>query len=300
MKTIKSILSVLCLGLALSACSSDDNTGIPATEITNLRLQSNPGSIDLLWDYPEGENTNRYVEVRYYDPGKKKDVMKSVSGPKTSITIADTREKYGEYKFRVQPFSTTFTAGNSLEISGVSEAAPAINTFTSQEIIPAVEEISISGNQPDGSAIVPSTADGNDITKVLDEKLNTRVNPNYYLAQTGAVFYIDVVYSKAQKFLQFSYNTPTAGNLPTEIECYVKADLDGEWTLIATLTTEEDALPMTKDGALFKSKEYEAPFEFKYFRFRVPKTNSGAPNFSLAEFRIFDVEHYYYDPETDE
>lgn len=300
MKTIKNILSFFCLGLAVVACNSDDGENIAATEIMNLRLQSNPGSIDLVWDYPEGDNTNRCVEVRYYDPRKQKEILKTVNGGSTSITIEDTRKKYGEYKFSVQPFSTTFTPGLSQIATGTSEAAPAINTFTSQEVIPAEGEISISGNQPDGTIINPPTADGNDITKVLDNNLGTRVNPNYYIAKTGAVFYIDVVYSKKQKFLQFSYNTPSAGNVPAKIECYVKANMDDEWTLIATLTTEVDGLPTTKDGALFKSKEYEAPFEFKFFRFRVPKTNSGAPNFSISEFRIFDVEHYFFDPEAEE
>ena len=300
MKTIKQIISVLCLGLAVTACSSDDGEKITATQISNLHLQSNPGSINLVWEYPEGDNTNRYIEIRYYDPEKKKDILRTISGVNTSITIENTRKKYGEYKFSVRPFSTTFTPGDNQEVSGISEPAPAINTFTSSELQLTIDDISISGNQPDGTVITPPTADGNDIKNVLDANLKTRVNPNYYLAQNGAIFYIDVVYSKPQKFLQFSYNSPNAGNVPVEIECYVRANLESEWTLVTTLTKENDMLPTDKVGTLFKSKEYQAPFEFKYFRYRVTKTDTGKPNFSISEFRIFDVEHYFYDPEASE
>lgn len=72
MKRIKEILSVLCLSVVIIACNSEDGNGVPATNIINLSLQSNPGNIELAWSYPEGENTNRYVEICYYDPAKKK------------------------------------------------------------------------------------------------------------------------------------------------------------------------------------------------------------------------------------
>jgi F5/8 type C domain protein len=296
----KNILSILYWGIMAISCTSDVGEGVAATEITNLRLQSNAGSIDLVWEYPEGDNTNRYVEIRYYDPGKKKNVLKTVSGNVCSATIEDTRKKYGEYTFHVQPFSSTFSAGTSCQISGESGIAPAIDTFTSQEIIPDEEDITMSGYQADGSVIDPPTADSDYLTNVLDGKLNTRVNANYHKAKTGSYFDIDVVYHKPQKYLQFSYTAPNKGNLPSEIECYVKANTDDEWMKIATLTTENDRLPTKADGTLFKSKEYEASFEFSHFRFRVLKTYSGAVNFSLAEFRIFNVEHYHYDPEADE
>lgn len=44
MKRIKDILSVLCLSAVMVACSSDDENGVPATDIINLSLQSNPGN----------------------------------------------------------------------------------------------------------------------------------------------------------------------------------------------------------------------------------------------------------------
>lgn len=298
MKNIKSILSILYLGLMINACSSESEQAIPATEISNIRLQSNPGSIDLNWEFPEGNNTNRFIEIRYFDPGKQKNIRKTVNGTQTAIKIEDTRKKYGEYKFTVQPFSTSLTPGKGTDIKGASEAAPIVSSFTSKEIIPSINDISVSGNQPDGSFIIPSTASGSGIENAIDGKLDTRMNPNYAIAQTGAVFYIDVTYAKMQSYLQFSYNTATLGNYPIEIQCYVKANANDEWTLIKTLTTAQDGLPTTKDGALFKSKEYEAPFSFKYFRFKVPKTNSGAPNFSVAEFRIYDVTYYFNDPEA--
>lgn len=74
---------------------------------------------------------------------------------------------------------------------------------------------------------------------------------------------------------------------------------DDEWTLMKTLTKEADGLP-EPTLASYSSDIYEAPFEFNYFRFHVKKTHTGNVNFSLAEFRIYDVEYYYYDPEATE
>ena len=83
------------------------------------------------------------------------------------------------------------------------------------------------------------------------------------------------------------------------VECYVKVDEEDEWTLIKTLRQVEEELP-TDPGARFISKEYEAPFDFNYFRFRVLETHTGKVNFSLAEFLIYGVEHYFFDPEAEE
>ena len=47
MKVIKYILPLLCLGVIITACNSDDEESIAATEVQNLTTQSAPGSITL-------------------------------------------------------------------------------------------------------------------------------------------------------------------------------------------------------------------------------------------------------------
>lgn len=287
MKNIKEILSILCLGIGIIACSSEDESGVPATDIINLGLQSNPGSIELTWEYPEGENTNRYIEICYHDPAKKKNVRKSVSVFNKSYKIEDTRKKYGEYKFTLQPFSTTFTPGTIQEISGTSEAGEIIDTYISEELTIQPEDIYIEGLYTGTSA------------DLLDKDPETFINTDYN-KPAGTIFYIDVTYPKAQKYLKFSYTNRnhTAASFPAEVECYCKVNKEDEWTLVKTLQQTEDLLP-TSPAESFTSKEYECPFEFNYFRFKVLKTHTGKVNFSLAEFSVYEVEHYYYDPEAE-
>ena len=292
MKRIKDILSVLCLSAVMVACSSDDENGVPATDIINLSLQSNPGNIELAWDYecPEGENTNRYVEIRYYDPAKKKEVKKTVSAFTNSYTVEDTRKKYGEYKFTLQPFSTTFSPGTIQEISGVSEAGKIIDTYTSKELTMQPEDIYIEGLHPTG---------GGTPANLLDKNPETFINTDY-TKPLGTIFYIDITYPKAQKYLKFSYinRNNEAASFPAEVKCYCKVNDKDDWTLVKTLKQADDNLP-TSAGASYTSKEYECPFEFNYFRFEVLKTHTGKVNFSLSEFAIYEVERFYYDPEAE-
>lgn len=187
----------------------------------------------------------------------------------------------------MQPFSTTFSPGAIQEISGVSEAGKIIDTYTSKELAIEPEDIYIEGLYT-GSA-----------SDLLDKNLETFINTDY-TKPVGTIFYIDIAYPKAQKFLKFSYTNRNheAASFPAEVECYCKVNEEDDWTLVKTLKQVEDNLP-TSPGTLYTSKEYECPFEFNYFRFKVLRTHTGNVNFSLAEFSIYEVEHYYFDPEAE-
>lgn len=69
MKTIKYLFAAMLTSL-LGACENDDKTSIACSDIINLTAHSGEGQIQLEWDYPEGENTIRYIEICYWDPGK--------------------------------------------------------------------------------------------------------------------------------------------------------------------------------------------------------------------------------------
>lgn len=130
MKIIKNILGALGLLLVAGACNTDEIDNIPATEIHELSLQGKAKSITLSWTYvlEEGaENTNRVVEIRYQHPRTKKDVRKTVSAYSNSIVIEDVSREDGEYKFSVQPFSTTMEAGKVRYISGKAAASDESN-----------------------------------------------------------------------------------------------------------------------------------------------------------------------------
>ena len=261
-------------------------------------------SITLTWEYAgeEDDNMTRLVEIRYYDPAVKKNVKKTASRFSNSFTIDNALKRYGEYEFEVQPFSTTFTPGVIQRISGVAERAPVIDEKTSTELTITIDNLTLGGFKPDGVTTIPQSScigDNNGPERLLDNNTSTFLNTAYSGVPAGTTYYLDIVYPKSQKYLKFSYINRSAGSFPAEIECSVKVNEDDEWTQVKTLTTVADGLPEAASAA-YSSDVYEAPFEFNYLRFHVKKTHTGKVNFSMAEFRVYNVEHYFYDPEATE
>lgn len=290
MKNRIHIYAMALLTLVNVACK-DSEDGVMPTDIANLTSKSLPGSIQLDWEYPEGEKNIRYIEIRYFDVLKGQEVRKTASGASSSIVIKDTRLKHGEYKFQVQPFSDHFTPGAIHELTEVSQRAEITETFTSKELALTADDIYIDG--------IYSTSKPESL---FDGDNKTYVNFDYAVSTaTGVTREYVIHYSKAQEFIKFSYinRDHVDAKFPSTIECYVKVRESDPWTLATTLTLEKDQLPNKPLGS-FISKEYRAPFEFNYFCFRVPTVHTGSDvkNFSLAEFRVFDVEYYFLDPEA--
>ena len=87
--TLKYFVGLLLSGAALLT-SCDNESGITPDEITDLTAESTPGCIILRWNTPEESNI-RYIEVKYYDPLLKKDVMRTASVYANSIEIPDRK-----------------------------------------------------------------------------------------------------------------------------------------------------------------------------------------------------------------
>lgn len=284
------IYAMALLALVNISCNETED-GVSPTDIINLTSESLPGSIRLNWEYPDTEKNIRYIEVRYFDPAKEQEVRKTASGFGNSILIEDARLKYGEYKFQIQPFSTTFTPGTVHEIAETPQRAEIVEAYTSRELTISADDIDIPGIYSSSKA-----------ESLFDKDNATFVNFDYSVSTaTGVVRYYDIHYPKTQEYIKFSYinRNHADAKFPSEIECYVKALESDPWTLVTTLKKDVDGLP-TKPLDSFISKEYKAPFAFNYFRFRVPTVHTGSDvkNFSLAEFRIYEVEYYFFDPEA--
>lgn len=284
------IYAMALLALVNMSCNETED-GVSPTDIINLTSESLPGSIRLNWEYPDTEKNIRYIEVRYFDPAKEQEVRKTASGFGNSILIEDVRLKYGEYKFQIQPFSTTFTPGTVHEIAETPQRAEIVEAYTSRELTISADDIDIPGIYSSSKA-----------ESLFDKDNATFVNFDYSVSTaTGVVRYYDIHYPKTQEYIKFSYinRNHADAKFPSEIECYVKALESDPWTLVTTLKKDVDGLP-TKPLDSFISKEYKAPFAFNYFRFRVPTVHTGSDvkNFSLAEFRIYEVEYYFFDPEA--
>lgn len=105
------VYAMVLLTFTHTSCNDNDE-GVAPADIVNLTSEALPGAIQLNWAYSNTENHNiRYVEVRYFDPAKQQEVKKTASSFSDGILIDDLRLKYGEYKFEIQPFSTSFTPG---------------------------------------------------------------------------------------------------------------------------------------------------------------------------------------------
>lgn len=287
----KLCIYVMALFALVNVSCSETEDGVPPTDITNLTSESLPGSIRLNWEYPDAEKNIRYIEVRYFDPAKKQEIRKTASGFGNSILIEDALLKYGEYKFQVQPFSSTFTPGVVHEIVETPQRAEVIESYTSRELAISADDIDI-----------PGIYSGSKAESLFDKDNATFVNFDYSVSTaTGVVRYYDIHYPKTQEYIKFSYinRNHVDAKFPSEIECYVKTLESDPWTLVTTLKQDVDGLP-TKPLDSFISKEYKAPFAFNYFRFRVPTVHTGSDvkNFSFAEFRIYEVEYYFFDPEA--
>lgn len=150
--TLNNILCALGLTLTVMSCSPEEIEAIAATDLQELSLLSDPGGIVLNWRYvsEENERTNRYVEIRYFDPKLKKEIKKTVSGEDHSIIFNNLSQEDDIYNFELQPFSSTFTPGKIRRISGkagkvvqIGEKILAATDLKNLKVTPHVESIEL-------------------------------------------------------------------------------------------------------------------------------------------------------------
>ncbi len=277
-------IGLLLFGVALATASCSDDYAVIPVEITNLTAESTPGRIVLRWDTPEESNI-RYVEVNYYDPLQKKDVMRTASIYADSIEIPDTRKKYGEYTFEVQTVSATGDKGAIQTITQTSEAAP-ITTVSTQIALTAAD-LSTNAQEPSEGPIA-NLLDGNTSTFFHTAWSVTIAAPHWL--QVNLKQEITGSYS--------FYYAPrnNANNKPTNFD--LMGSMDGEdWFLIKNFTKEKDGLPVTSTGT-FTSDVYQVETPFSQIRIVVKETNTGSIFWTMSEFKFYQVS--VKDPEAED
>ena len=247
--TFKYYAGMLLIGVTLAniSCSSDED-GITPAEITNLTAESTSGRIVLRWDTPEDAGI-RYIEVNYYDPLQKKDVMRTASIYADSIEIPDTRKKFGEYQFSVQTVSPTGDKSAVQTISKVSE--PALPTFVSTQIALTAADLSTNAQEPTEGPIA-NLLDGNTGTF-----FHTAWSVNIPAPHWMQVNLKEEI-TGSYKFYYAPRNN--GSNKPTDFD--LMGSTDGtNWFLIRNFTKDADGLPVTSTGT-FTSEIYDAPQPF--------------------------------------
>ena len=255
----------------LTGC--DDESGITPGEITDLTAESTPGRIVLRWNTPEEANI-RYVEVKYYDPSLKKEVMRTASAYADSIEIPDTRAKYGEYHFTVQSVSATGDKSAVQDIVKVSE--PADPTFgTSTQIVLTVDDLSTNAQEPTEGPIA----------NLLDKKTETFFHTAYSVSIPGPHWLQVNLNQEITEGYRFEYAPRNANNRPSDFD--LMGSMDGsEWFLIKNFTKENDGIA---GNGTYSSKMFKVTKPFKQIRIVVNETNTRTVFWTMSIFKFYSV-----------
>lgn len=266
------IFSVLLAGLALASCGKKE-PGVKPSAITNVRAEERPGKIAIFWVLPADKSVY-YTKVKYHDPLLDIDEVRLSSCD--SILIPDTRAKYGEYSFTLQPFSRTEDGGAVETITARSGKAP-VSFGQATQIELKADDLSTNAQEPSEGPI----------SNLLDGDANSFFHTAWSIG-IPAPHWMQIHLPKtlSDGFFRFNY-APRNNARQKPVDFDLLGSTDGEnWTLIKNFTKEADGLPVTsKDW--YRSPNLPVPFPFSHLRLVVNKTNTGDVFFTMSEFQVF-------------
>lgn len=275
---------VLCFffvaGLALVSCNKEDE-GIEPSELSNLQAFEREGAIKLTWSVNSPERLE-YVKITYFDKRKKKEMVRLASSHTDSIIIPSTRAKFGDYQFKLQPFSKTNTGGEVYGIIGRSGAAPADTTYTEQKISLTKEMLSTNAPEPREGKL----------EYLLDNNTGTFFHSAWSVS-SPAIHNLEVSLPESiKRVVRFTYTTrANGGTLPRDIVLYGSND-GTTWNELTTLTSLISGSAVT-----YSSPKIWLDQSYKHFRFDVNSKSSGSKFFVMSEFSIWEVTPNIIDPE---
>lgn len=274
--------------LAFVWMGCDDKDSITPAEITDVTSETRPGEIIIRWNTPKDASIE-YIKVTYNDPRLKKDVTRLASIFADSIVIPDTRARYPEYEFKVQTVSPTGDLSVAQTVMQKSDPAPPI-TIDTRKIIELTEK--------DLETNAQESSEG-PIKNLIDDDTSTF----FHTAWSGTspdVHWMGANLNKTLEGHYAFYYAPRNNSADKPIDFDLMGSMDGDnWELIKKFTQEEDNLPTTAKDA-YTSPSLPCPFPFNRIRIVVNKTNSGKKFFTMSEFKFYDVEYSFFNPETDE
>lgn len=292
MKKYICLLAIGLLTIGLTSCKEDDKVTVVPSDIQNLRAdtQNKPGFIVLRWDTPD-DNTIRYIKVTYFDPLTNINSVRVASIYADSILIPETRQKFGEYEFKVQTISESGDGGTSQTIKAISEPAPIRVVFgeTKRMELTAVQ---LSTNaQEESEGPIADLIDGNAATYFHSD---WQGNPT---TDGSDKHWFQIDAKKQLTYFKYESVARNGNNIPSDVN--IMGSNDGvTFELIENLTKNKNGMPMSKtpfiSPVMGKSTK-----PYRYIRYVVNQTNSGSVFFSMAEFKLFEVSATVMDPEKD-
>lgn len=291
MNLIKKIAFILLVMVLLGSCESDDIAPVNPSAINNIQTEALPGAIKISW-VREEPVTYEYVKVTYYDFLKEKDMMRLASSFSDTILIPNTRAKYGDYKFSLQPISITKNAGQVYEVTGVSGSAPiTVSVVDAKPITLDPEKLYTDA---------PEATEG-PISNLVDGDNNSFFHSSWSVDYGPMPHYIVVDLGKKVNGLSFSYvtrNHSNAANHPSELNIYVSNSFDNYNTENAVHVDELSNLPNSASQS-FDSENYTLNDDYQYVWFEVKKTHGNSTYFAIAELSISELILEIIDPEAD-
>lgn len=274
------LYGLVVLGIVIFSSCSEKESIVPSS-ISNVIAEERPGGILIKWNLPQ-DGTLRYTKVSYFDHLEKKEMWRLSTCD--TILIPNTRQKFGTYKFTLQPFSPTQTGGNIETIEASSGRATA--TEISSEVTISTDQLSTNAPEPNEGNLA-SIVDGNEATFYQSAWSYTVSDPHY----------IQINLKKQYKDFRFYYAPRNSGTgKPVDFDILVSTN-GKDWTLIKKFTKVVDKLPVTATEP-FRSQALSAAEPFSLLRMVSYKENTDNKWWSISEFKFYDVQ--IIDPEADD
>ncbi len=290
MKYIHKIAVLVFVMSLFVACKEEDKQEIKLSGITDVTTFQEPGKIGISWKRVEPVNFE-YIRINYYDHLTKKNRSILASKYTDTIIIPDTRAKYGDYKFTFQPFSSTETGGEVVDVVAKSGAAPKTITVVGEEQLTLKADGLFTDAQDPGEGPIKDLIDGNQ---------GTFFHMNWH-QQTPFPHYIVVDLGKEVEGFKFSYTTRKHNNVddPKKMTLFGSTTFDGT-TFDPTTAVEigmVEGLP--KGNAVsYNSENFILNNKIRFLWFRVDEGH-GSKNFiALSELSVTELQLKIIDPEA--
>lgn len=276
------IFNLLFLLPLLAVGCKDDDKGTVPSPIKDVRSEERPGGIALFWTLPADKSVH-YVKVSYHDHLLGIDEVRLSSCD--SILIPDTRARFGDYRFTIQPFSRTDNGGKTQTVTARSGRAPVTEQAT--RIILKAEHLGTNAQEPSEGPIA----------NLIDGNIATFFHTAWSVAIPGPHWLqIRLPEALTEGHWKFWYAPRNNGRQkPTDFDILVSAG-GSDWTLVKKFTKDEDGLPVTATDA-YTSPNLPVTQPFDHIRMVVNAVNSGEVFFTMSEFRLWQVK--VVDPEAE-
>lgn len=290
---MKKIILLLGITISFLSCGKKE-TGEKPAPVQNLTTVALPGQIQINWT--NSEPVYEYLKITYFDMLAQKEMVRLASKYSNSIIIPNTRAKFGQYTFTVQPFNSLHEGGDIQTITGISGMAPATYLLTDADdaikIDLTVDMLSTNAQERREGPL------GNAVDGRKDTYFHTT-----WSAPIAVQHYFQINLSEAIRAFKFGFSTRHNGDGGGDIKrMKIEASNDGaDWVEVATQTYDLSTDVTADRDKVFGNSPVLMDAEYKMFRFTPlarrnadPLTNSW---FNLSEIYFHKEPVLVVDPE---